>query len=159
MSPLGSLIDVILGLLVTILLGFVVSPLLEYTKKSMPLPPPNDSLAVQWGKLVSSNESGRVLGHLERLLFFGAFLAGAEVVIAGWLAFKVASKWNAWTNVIAVPKEVAGIDSMDLLIARRHWGSRILMTFLVGTLANVIAGYVGVVVVRHGYAITKSLLC
>ncbi len=158
MSPLVALVQVLVGLLVTFLLGLAVRPLLDYAKKSMTLPPPSASLATQWAKVVSGNEGGRVLGHLERLLFFCAFWASADVVVAGWLAFKVASKWNAWTNIVSVPKEIAGIDPIEFLIARRSWASHLLMTFLVGTLANAIAGYLGVVVARHGYAVAKSLL-
>lgn len=159
MLALITLAQILVGFLVTFLIGLGVRPLLEYAKKTMSLPPPSAALASEWKKVVSGNEGGRVLGHLERLLFFGAFYVNAEAVVAGWLAFKVASKWNAWTNVVTVPKEIAGIDPIEFLIARRSWASHVLMTFLVGTLANVIAGYLGVVVARHGYAFAKSVLC
>ena len=159
MSPLASLVQILVGLLATFLLGLTVKPLLKHAKKSMPLPPPNGALAAEWSRVVSGNEGGRVLGHLERFLFFCAFFANADAVVAGWLAFKVASKWNAWTNVVSVPKDIAGVDPIGFLIARRSWASHLLMTFLIGTLANVIAGFLGVMVARHGYALAKSLLC
>lgn len=159
MSPLAYLVQILAGLLVTFLLGLMVKPLLTHATKSMSLPPPSSALASEWARVVSGNEGGSVLGFLERFLFFCAFLANADVVVAGWLAFKVASKWNAWTNVVSVPKDILGVDPIGFLIARRSWASHLLMTFLVGTLANVIAGFLGVVVTRHGYALAMSILC
>lgn len=158
MSPLANLVQILVGLLVTLSLGLIVKPLLKHAKKSMKLPPPNSTLTDEWARVVSGNEGGRVLGHLERFLFFCAFFANADAVVAGWLAFKVASKWNAWTNVVCVPKDIAGVHPIGFLIARRSWASHLLMTFLIGTLANVIAGFLGVMVARHGYALARSLL-
>lgn len=91
MSPLAYLVQILAGLLVTFLLGLMVKPLLTHATKSMSLPPPSSSLASEWARVVSGNEGGSVLGYLERFLFFCAFLANADVVVAGWLAFKVAS--------------------------------------------------------------------
>jgi hypothetical protein len=96
---------------------------------------------------------------LERIVFFGAFWAGLESVIAGYLAFKVASKWNAWSNIVAVPKEIPGLDPLEYLIARRCWGSHVLVTFLVGTLANVMIAYLGVLAGRQGISVLRALLC
>ena len=70
-------------------------------------------------------------------------------MVAAWLAFKVASKWNAWTNITAVPKQVADIDQLDLAIGRRRWASHVLTTFLVGTGYNVCAALVGAAVARY----------
>ncbi|WCM49126.1 hypothetical protein OH720_19205 [Pseudomonas sp. WJP1] len=158
MSPLAHLVQILAGLVVTFLLGLTVKPLLTHATKSMSLPPPSSALASEWVRVVSKNEGGSVLGPLERFLFFCAFLVNADVVVAGWLAFKVASKWNVWTNIVSVPKDIPDIDPIGFLIARRSWASHLLVTFLVGTLANVIAGFLGVVVARHGYAVVMSLL-
>ena len=146
-----------IGLLLTLLLGLAVKPLVNGAKESMKLPPPTDWLAGRWKELTDHNEGGAVLGFLERALFFLAFSLKADAVVAGWLAFKVASKWNAWTNIIAVPKEIPGIDPIEFLIARRYWGSHLLMTFLVGTLANVLAGFIGAAIARHGAVIAKAI--
>jgi uncharacterized membrane protein len=86
---------------------------------------------------------------LERLLYFGAFWNKEPLIITAWLAFKLASKWNVWTNVIAVPGKINQIDPLDYLIARRKWGSHLLLTFLIGTLSNLILAYVGVIAMRY----------
>jgi len=143
-------------LAVTILLGLGVAALGEgvpyifrIATKSMLRNPPaqaDESQRQQWEELMQGDEGGRVLGYLERLIFFGAFLAGAPLLVGVWLAFKVASKWEAWTNIIAVPKELQGIDTLDFLIARRRWGQHVLMTFLIGTAFNVLVAMIGAAV-------------
>lgn len=110
-------------------------------------------MAAKWAELTGGNEGGAVIGRLERTAFFLAFwleggVAGAAVV-AAWLTFKLGSKWQAWTQTIALPEALDGVDALDYLVARRQWGSRVLTTFLVGTLANVLVGMIGGVVAQH----------
>jgi hypothetical protein len=157
-STFGQLI---FGLALTFVVGLCVNPLLKYVRKRMsPIDPPNEAMKEKWVALTEGNEGGWVLGNLERLLFFSAFWMDASAVTAAWLAFKVASKWNAWSNVISVPKSaLPNVDEFDFLIARRRWGSQLLATFLVGTISNIIIGLLGVVVGRHGYELIRSLLC
>ena len=61
-------------------------------------------------------------------------------------------------HVIAVPKTLPGLDDLDYLMARREWGSQVLMAFSIGTLSNVVIGFVGYVVGRHGYEFARALL-
>lgn len=157
MSNLPVPLQVLLGLFATLLLGFGVKPLMDYAKNSMKLPPPSTALQAEWAALMKENEGGRVLGYLERFFFFGVLWAQTDVVLAGWLAFKVASKWNSWSNVISVPKEVPGLDPIQFLIARRCWGSHLLMTFLIGTLANLVVGALGVVIGKYGYPLIVAI--
>ena len=142
---------ILIGLVANYLLGFGTKWLKDAASSSIELKPPAEELKEKWTELTSGNEGGAYLGYLERLLFFGAFWNEAPIVIAAWLAFKVASKWNAWTNVISPPKGIEKIDDLDYLIARRRWGSHVLVTFLVGTLSNLILGYLGMVVVCYTY--------
>lgn len=156
-----SLPHLIAGLLVTILLGFGVRPLLSRATESMPPIPPSEASEKQkqqWKELVAGNEGGAVLGWLERLMFFAAFIADAPIAVGAWLAFKVASKWQAWTSIISVPSKIEGFnDELDFLIARRRWGSHLLITFLIGTAYNVLAGMVGAAVALHWEQIFKLI--
>jgi len=121
MAPLSQ---IAVGLLITLLLGFGAKPLLRQATKSMsPLRPPSAALTDQWAILTSASEGGAMLGWLERFIFFVALWAEAHILIGAWLAFKVASKWQAWSNVISVPNSIEGLDPIDFLIARRSWGS------------------------------------
>src|SRR5438270_8435416 len=138
---------------VTILAGFGFGPLLKKVKDRIELVPPRDDLSEKWKAITSQEEkdvSGKVLGCLEQLLFFISIWINSHAIIAGWLTFKVGSKWQVWSNVIAVPKSIEGVDELDYLFARRRWGSQRLMTFLIGTLSNVLAAFVGVYFGKHG---------
>lgn len=150
--------QILVGLVTIFVLGLGVGCLVKSVQRTIPLEPPNEKIRKKWQELTAGNEGGCILGNLERLLFFGAFWLNAPSVIAAWLAFKVASKWNAWTNVISVPKTLSGATELEYFVARRRWGSQLLKSFLVGTLANVIIGFLGVVVGQHGYEIVRLLL-
>jgi hypothetical protein len=146
------------GLIIIFLLGLGVGPLIDCAKKSIRLEPPNKSLAESWKKLVKGNEGGKLLGNLERVIYFGAFWIGKPVIIGSWLAFKVATKWNAWSNIISVPKHIENVDPLDYLNARRRWGSQLLMTFLIGTAANIIISFVGVLLGKNAHNYLLALL-
>lgn len=150
--------QVFIGLLAIFFLGLGVGTLLKCVQKSITLLPPNEATKEKWAALTEGNEGGWILGNLERLLCFGAFWIDAPSVIAAWLAFKVASKWNAWSNVISVPKTLSGVDELEYLVARRRWGSQLLTTFLVGTLSNIVIGFLGVIAGRQGYEFIQLLL-
>jgi hypothetical protein len=153
-------LHIIVGLLITVALGLLVPHVLAYAGKSISLDPPSgasDEQKREWKKLMKGNESGAVLGFLERLIFFAAFFAQAHIAVAAWLAFKVASKWNAWENVIAIPDKLEGIENLSFLVARRNWGSHVLMTFLIGTACNILAGLLGASVATHWTYVSASL--
>lgn len=149
----------IFGVLVCYFLFPLIERWLEYVVKNNELPPPNGIEKEDWLKLVCPGRlkkkeewslkkimlpttEGAWLGILERILSFIAFYEEAPVVIAGWLAFKVASKWQVWTNVIKLPKELgeAKEDDLSFVRARRYWAQMLLMRFLIGTLSNVLIG-------------------
>jgi hypothetical protein len=156
MAPLSQ---IAVGLLITFLLGFGAKPLLRHAKKSMsPLKSPSVSLTDRWAILAHASEGGAMLGWLERFMFFGALWAEAPILIGAWLAFKVASKWQAWSNVISVPNSIEGLDPIDFLIARRSWGSHLLMTFLVGTAYNILVALLGAAVGRHWCELSSFVL-
>jgi len=142
----------VIGFLVTLGLGLGAGRYIEWAQRSLAseLPPTvSEEHRRQWGDLVSGDEGGEAIGWLERFMFFGAFLIdGALLVISSWLAFKVASKWKAWTDITTAPKQVEGISELDLAIGRRRWASHVLTTFLVGTAYNILAGMAGAAAAR-----------
>lgn len=118
--------QVLIGLLISYALGIGVRPLVRKVKNGIPLPPPREDLKDRWDLLVrdpESDKSGEFLGKLERLVFFIGFWIPVFEVVAGWLALKVASKWQVWSSIIAAPSKIDGIDDLDYVIARRRWGS------------------------------------
>ena len=145
------------GLVVTLVLGLFVKPVVIYARTLSVLIPPDPRLADEWQRITEGDEGGSVLGPLERVLFFGSLWTQAYLLVGIWLAFKVATKWNAWSDVIAVPGELEGVDPLDYLTARRRWGSNMLMTSLIGTLSNIVAAGVGVAAGRFGFDAIRTL--
>jgi len=158
--------QILAGLIITYLLGLTVRPLLKKLKAGIELPPPRPNLKDEWDAITGRGEddknkdrSGEILGRLERLLFFIAFWNESYAIIAGWLTFKVGSKWQVWSNVIAVPKDIEGVDPLSYLRARRQWGSQRLMSFLVGTLSNALVAFGGFSLGKYGYETIRLLFC
>lgn len=151
-------LQIVIGALTVFLLGLLVKPLIKYVKKTIPITCPSEIKEEQWNRLTGGNEGGWILGNLERFLFLGAFWIQSPAIIATWFAFKVASKWNAWSNVISLPKTLPDVNEVEYLIARRQWGSQLLATFLVGTISNLIIGLIGFLIGRYGYDFVWPLL-
>jgi len=100
------------------------------------------------GETDESRRGTQWLGTLEQVLFFIAIWFWTPEIAAGWLAFKLGSKWEVYHNVVKIPDVISGFDSLDVLKARRQWGARIYLRFLVGTLLNCIAAGIGVGLAR-----------
>lgn len=148
---MGTAAGLASGLVITLVVGEWVGQWLKQLRDSRgQIPVPSASTAERWKHLAENQDrsAGRVLGLLERLLFFAAFSARAPEIVGGWLAFKVASKWNVWDTIVAVPDTLPGADPLDYLAARLDWASRQLMGFLIGTILNVLIAYVAHLVFR-----------
>ena len=89
-----------------------------------------------WDEHTTKNNGGPWLGFLERSLFYGALWSGAGTLIAAWLAFKLASKWEVWKNVIRVPNDQEAPN--EWFAATHTFGSWILQRFWIGTLLNLV---------------------
>jgi len=135
-----------------VLLGLVTALLLEVPVNCIrklaisDIKKPVNYTSQEWEDLITPPEKGgRWLGRLERIFSFLIFLFWIPEGILAWLAFKVASKWEVWQNIIKVPEDKQTIDKLKLSV-RRAWGSRVLQSFLIGTLGNLLAGFFGAVV-------------
>ena len=105
---------------------------------------PSGIQADDWRAAVQGPGPGAAyIGRLESLLVYLAVLfarGDAALVVAGWFAFKVASKWELWSNVVKMPDSFDGATQLDSLRARRKLGYVMYDRFLVGTLLNILAG-------------------
>lgn len=102
-----------------------------------------------WKEHTRTEDGGDWLGFLERALFFAAFWTGSESLVGGWLAFKLASKWEVWKNVIRVPLRPDDHEGDSWFAATHTFGSWILQRFWIGTLLNVLLAFV-FVAIGHG---------
>jgi hypothetical protein len=142
-------LEIIGGWFATVSLGLFVKLIITSVSKSIDKTISEDrgeEIYQDWDKLVDPKDSGGVwLGNLERTLFYILFLIGKPEGIAFWLTIKVASKWEIWQNIVNVPDDDIKDDDYEWLdlVTRRKWGSRVLQRFLIGTLVNVLIGFVG----------------
>ena len=144
------------GLIVALGLGFVVRRLLDQVRYR--------DLNVEgiknddWKKVMRSEEAAvgnRIIGWLERALYFLAIVTNAYAALAGLLAFKVASKWAVWQHIERFPQkfgnpklEAGTPGEFESWKTRYAVATYYLQNFLIGTFANVLCAAAGVAVVH-----------
>lgn len=142
-------IQIIVAVLLTVFFGLFVKQFLERVTRDLELPPPKKVNAEDWKKVYKPGKDQLAtewMGVLERFVFLAGFWLGKPAIIAGWLAFKVATKWEIWKNIIQVPATL-GEDKLSYLQSRSAWGSLVFIRILIGTLSNLlialVATYIG----------------
>jgi len=140
----------ILGFSITLFLGAPIYYLMnkEWLSKTKNLIPDSDDKEKFMKVFDIKNDSRTItpiilIGYLERLLLYVFFWSGFYYLIAGWLAFKLGSKWESWKNIINVPDELNKADTAEYMRVRNRVGSLILQRWLVGNLVNILAGFIG----------------
>lgn len=151
-----------MGLAIALASEPLVRWLVEYSTREINRQAPDGVTEADWEAATGmpTREPGIWLGRLERPFSFVA-LWYEPIIVVGWLGFKVASKWQVWSSFIRVPQSL-GESALDYLRATRAVGSWMTMRFLVGTISNVLAGFVGVLVAKkgglHWYTVLPTLI-
>ena len=94
--------------------------------------------------------TGAWIGYIERLIFFMGFWLDKYEIIGGWLAFKVASKWEVWGNVVRVADVKKDESSACDLKVRKDWGTWLFTRFIVGTASNVLIAAIVAALIKCG---------
>lgn len=155
----GEVLGFLAGLATTGLLGMLVPVIIRLQVPSASTPP-RGLTKERWGAVThigaDLQKPVRLLGLLERVLFFVCFWLGAWELAAAWLAFKLASKWQSWSSIVKVPEAAPdGVDQLDYLSAKNVWASQVLQRWLIGVLLNILVAFAGLAVgVGVGRAIT-----
>jgi hypothetical protein len=141
------------GVIVTGVLGLVVDKSVRVTRERWDDHPPTGISEEDWKTIFKMSPRAlqpiRWLGWLERFSFFVALWLNSPVLVAGWLAFKVASKWETWQNIIKVPESFGDVfSSQEMFAWRLRYGSNILQRFLLGTLGNVVCALIGLIAAK-----------
>ena len=84
----------------------------------------------------------------EITLFYICLFIGSIQGIGVWLVFKVAAKWESWTNIVKVPAEIKNVDDFEYLELRNNLATIVLQKFLIGTIGNILAAMIGIGVFR-----------
>ncbi len=142
----------VMGLSVALAFEPLVRWLVKRSTQAIDRRPPKGVTESEWKDATDmpTEEPGIWIGRLERALSFIAFWVKEPIIVVGWLGFKVASKWQVWSSFIRVPGSLNGTRPLDYLRATRAVGSWMAMRFLIGTISNVLAGFVGVLVAKEG---------
>ena len=113
-----NILEFFVGLIFTIFFAQMVNKLMVYIiRQYESFPAPKGIDQIRWENAFSTPEGvqpvNRIIGFLEVVFYFMAFYIGKAELIAGWLAFKVASKWQAWATILKVPEKI-GVDDQIL---------------------------------------------
>ncbi len=143
-----DLVSAFAGYVLIVLLDSPIANLIKIYSDKITIPLPKGLDAKKWNSLTGYDaaEGGggaKFIGKLERLLFYIAILIHAPELIAAWIAFKLASKWETWNNMIKVPEKLTGVDQLEYLLARRRWGTKTYQRFLIGTILDFFAAIAG----------------
>jgi len=124
--------------------GYFVKWVLDWITGKYEFPPELEHKG-GWDKLISNVDeltkggavAGQILGWLERLFYVAAIWHAAVFLIPGWMAVKVATKWQTWSGLMNSLK----IKSKE--IGRKHQATRYIrwrlsQRFLIGNLLNII---------------------
>lgn len=136
-------------------LGFVIwsmlpiGVLMSYVGTAIEFPrKPKKMTPKQYKELKGPIPGGAAMGFFERLYFFVVLAAGAPVLVGVWLAFKVASKWDAWSNIYRLPDKIEEADGLEWFLIRRSFGAKVYQRFAIGTAVNFLAAAIGAGIVR-----------
>jgi hypothetical protein len=125
-----------------------------FIRKGGRFPAPNGIDQAKWENAFGSPDwvlqNNRILGYIEVVAYFLvlAFFPRKAELIAGWLAFKVASKWQTWSTILKVPEEIEGAEFLDYFGAKNVIASHTLQRWFLGNLLNVLAGALAVISVK-----------
>jgi hypothetical protein len=143
----GEIVSFTIGALATLFVGLPMRHFLSAMADLGSVQGPTGISQERWRESIEVGDRVRRgalwLGFFERLLFYCAFVFTLEVVVAAWLAFKVASKWESWQTIVKVPDSLEGIDDLDFLAARNRWGTIITHRWLLGVLLNGLCAAIG----------------
>ena len=148
----NKVLPVICSVIAVYLFGLISDHYSKKIKNTFDKTPPDGVSEEAWNDalFISNNSHSPVrwLGFLERFFFFCAFSTGASQLVAGWLIFKLGSKWQTWNTIVKFPEKIDNIDQISFLAAKNRYGSNILQRWLFGTLANIFSGYAGFLILN-----------
>lgn len=87
--------------------------------------------------------TGNIIGFLERTIYTLAIIVGHPVFIGGWLAFKVAAKWENWAHIVRLPELKSSDLNSTEFEHRAKFASWLHSRFLIGVLLNIVISIIG----------------
>ena len=88
----------------------------------------------------TAGHDGKWIGWLEQVIGVIAALSGHYEFIGGYLVFKVASKWEVYSNIVKIPDQLADVEPKDFFFLRKRLAGLLYSRFVLGTSTNIIIG-------------------
>lgn len=159
--------EFIAGFLATIFLAWIVALFMKWVvKKNEKLRSPEGVDDEKWQSAFQLSKEQmkptKILGFFEAIIIFISLYIGKPEVIAGWLTFKLASKWQTWNAIMRLPEKIDGIDDIEYIGAKNQIASATLQRWLIGTLGNILAGFFGLMMgigIIKGLILLKLIIC
>jgi len=138
------------GLVSTLVFAKLISMLLAVMiKKHGKFTPPSPISQEDWNNAFAIPEERRTpniyIGYLEATFCYICIYTNQPILIGGWLTFKLASKWQTWNAIMKIPETMDGVNLIQYIGAKNHIAWFTLQRWLLGTLANILAGFFGFV--------------
>jgi hypothetical protein len=157
MSEYGIVLGLFIGYMIAIVFGERVAEYLEsvqdaYIKNNESNKKNNPTFPTDaWDNFVNISKSltnpTKCLGMFETSFFYICLIINMPEGIGAWLVFKVAVKWEAWTNIVKLPEKILykekEVDGLEYLVARNKLATVVNQKFLIGTLGNIMAALAG----------------
>lgn len=155
--------QIAVGFAFTFTAGLGVKPFLAWLRDRIVVPSisGNDEVSQLWRDLQRHPDAGTWVGIFERIILFGAVLAGSWEAVGIWLAFKLAAKWEAWNHMGFVPDDPThdhAVAPLRWASARRVWAAQGYATLVVGTATNLLLAAFGASIAKCGWNVL-CLLC
>ncbi len=142
-----SLVGIYFSIIITFYLALLVSYWFKKIQENEDFIPPERIDKEFWNKTFNLPENKLVatkyIGILESFLSLISFVSKNYVLLVAWLAFKQASKWAAWNTILKLPENINTIEELQYFKARNIIGSHTLQRWLLGTLSNIMVGFIG----------------
>jgi hypothetical protein len=137
----------VIALVSLTVVGFVVGPIVRWSAEAPDRP--SGLSDVLWKELRCGADGGLMFGLLERTLLFAAFVAAMVPLVAAWYAFKLASKWEVWRNIIRLPEKPDTVLRDDWHAFLHAFGSWVLQRFWIGTALNTLLALCAALLSNH----------
>jgi hypothetical protein len=151
------LIPLAIAIVVATILGCVLTKLIEDLGPKSPKAPLGFDENL-WKDNIVKRDTGSSIGLLERIVIVIAFCINQYEIVGFWFTFKLAAKWEVWKNIVRVPELMDKVSPQEWFAARSQLGGYIYTRFLMGTLANLLIGYVAVEIGKYVSSIIVSSL-
>jgi len=154
--------DFFRGVFIAVILAYLVGEFMAYiVRRYEKFSAPNGVEQEEWSSIFKSPDGSlplnRIIGYAETISYFLVFSLEKPELIGGWLAFKVASKWQAWSTIIRLPEKIGETKVLSYIEAKNKIASHTLQRWFLGNILNILAGAFAAMSAASGWGFLSSV--